>query len=147
MDRDVHPERGSALVEVTWLAILLLVPLVYVVLSVFEVQRAAFAASAAARSAGRAFVLAPSAAEAQGRARAAVAVAFADQGMPDPRAAVVVGCRPEGGCLVPGSVVRVQITYQVDLPLVPTALGDQAPSIRVHAEHTVPYGTFREDRS
>ena len=47
-------EAGSALVEVTWLSILLLVPLVYVVLAVFEVQRAAFAVDAATRAAGRA---------------------------------------------------------------------------------------------
>jgi Flp pilus assembly protein TadG len=46
-------ERGSALVEVTWLPILLLVPLLYVVLAVFEVQRAAFAVNAATRAAGR----------------------------------------------------------------------------------------------
>nr|MBA2464590.1 hypothetical protein [Nocardioidaceae bacterium] len=52
-------ESGSALVEVTWLAILLLVPLVYVVLGVFEVQRASFGSTSAARAAGRAFVLAP----------------------------------------------------------------------------------------
>ena len=33
-------ERGSALVELTWLGVLLLVPLLWIVLSVFEVQRA-----------------------------------------------------------------------------------------------------------
>ena len=36
-------ERGSALVELTWLGLLLLVPLLWIVLSVFEVQRGAFA--------------------------------------------------------------------------------------------------------
>ena len=39
-------QRGSALVEVTWLSLLLLVPLLYVVLAVFEVQRSAFGVSA-----------------------------------------------------------------------------------------------------
>ena len=33
------------------------------------------------------------------------------------------------------------------LPLMPAALGGNTPSIRVEAEHAVPYGTFREDRS
>lgn len=140
-------ERGSALVEVTWLGILLLVPLVYIVLAVFEVQRAAFAASAAARSAGRAFVMAPSPVEGEARAREASSVAFTDQGLTERPAGLVVGCEPVGACLTPGSVVHVAVTYQVPLPLIPDALGDQAPSIRVHAEHTVPYGTFREDRS
>ncbi len=47
-------EDGSALVELVWLGILLLVPLLWIVVSVFEVQRGAFAVSGAARAAGRA---------------------------------------------------------------------------------------------
>lgn len=145
MCRDRRSEVGSAVIEVTWLAILLLVPLVYVVLAVFEVQRGAFGATAAARAAGRAFVMAPTVPEAQARARTASSVALADQGVDEARSRIRVTCRP--ACLTPGSVVRVQVTYQVVLPLLPSLLGRQAPSIRVQAEHTVPYGTFREDRS
>ena len=52
-------ESGSAIVEVVWLGILLLIPMVWIVLSVFEVQRGAFGVTAAARSAGRAYALAP----------------------------------------------------------------------------------------
>ena len=44
-------------------------------------------------------------------------------------------------------MVRVRMTVPVRLPLMPDALGGNAPSVRVDAEHTVPYGTFREDRS
>ncbi len=139
-------ESGSALVEVTWLAILLLVPLVYVVLGVFEVQRAAFGSTSAARAAGRAFVLAPDPTQGETRARAAAEVALVDQGLSG-GGTVQVSCRPAGGCLSPGSVVYVRVSYQVPLPFLPDALGDQAPSIRVDAEHTVPYGSFREDRS
>lgn len=140
-------ESGTVLVEVTWLAILLLVPLVYVVLSVFAVQRAAFAATAAARAAGRAYVTAPSLADAEARARAAGEVALADQGVDGAGTTMSVGCRPAGACLSPGSVVHVEVRAQVPLPLLPPVFGDQPPSIRVEAEHTVPYGTFREDRS
>lgn len=147
MGREPRSESGTVLVEVTWLAILLLVPLVYVVLSVFEVQRAAFAATAAARAAGRAYVMAPSPAEAEARARAAGAVALADQGVDGVGTTLTVGCRPAGACLAPGSVVHVEVRAQVPLPLLPPVFGDQPPSIRVEAEHTVPYGTFREDRS
>lgn len=138
-------ERGSVVVEVIWLAVLLLVPLVYVVLAVFEVQRGAFAATAAARAAGRAFVLAPDPATAEARARAASAIALADQDVTAGEATVSLGCRP--ACLAPGSVVRVEVSHQVALPLLPAVLGGQAPSLRVSAEHTVPYGSFREDRS
>lgn len=147
MGRESRTESGTVLVEVTWLAILLLVPLVYVVLCVFEVQRAAFAATAAARAAGRAYVMAPSPVEGEARARVAGAVALADQGVGGADAAMAVSCRPAGACLTPGSVVHVEVRAQVPLPMLPPVFGDQPPSIRVEAEHTVPYGTFREDRS
>ena len=145
MKRD---EAGTALVEVTWLSILLLVPLVYVLLAVFEVQRSAFAVSAASRAAGRAFAQAPSQAQAGARARAAAAVAMRDQGLDLARGDLTVTCRPDpGACLAPGSVIEVSVAYPVALPLMPAALGGNTPSIRVEAEHAVPYGTFRDDRS
>jgi Flp pilus assembly protein TadG len=140
-------QRGSALVEVTWLGILLLVPLVYVVLAVFEVQRSAFALDAATRAAGRAYTLAPSQDEAAARARAAAEVALADQGLDLAAGSLVVGCEPDPmTCLSPGSVIHVRMVRQVDLPLMPDVLGGDTPSVRVDAEHSVPYGSFREQR-
>jgi len=140
-------ERGSALIEVTWLSLLLLVPLLYVLLSVFEVQRSAFAVNAATRAAGRAYTLAPSQAEASARARAAAAVALEDQGLDLSRGSLGLTCAPDpGDCLSPGSVVHVRLAYPVALPLMPDALGGDTPSIRVDAEQSVPYGEFRERR-
>jgi Flp pilus assembly protein TadG len=141
-------ERGTALIEVTWLSILLLIPLLYAVLAVFQVQRSAFAVTAATRAAGRAYTLAPSQAEGVARARTAAAVALGDQGLTLSRGQLRVSCEPEpNDCLSPGSVVHVDLRYPVALPLMPSALGRDTPSIRVEAEHSVPYGTFREDRS
>ena len=138
-------ERGTALIEVTWLSILLLVPLVYVVLAVFEVQRSAFAVDAATRAAGRAYSLAPSEADGAQRASAAAEVALADQGLSVRRASMRVSCTPRD-CLSPGAVIRVRMVYPVALPLMPSAFGSNTPSIRVEADHLVPYGSFREDR-
>jgi Flp pilus assembly protein TadG len=139
-------ESGTALIEFVWLAILLLVPLLYIVLAAYDTQRAAYAASAAARSAGRAFVTAPDQATGYARARAGVRLAYQDQKLdtvPDVR----ITCRPDPrNCLTPGSVVRAEIHSTVDLPLVPAALGSDTPSIRVDSEHEAPYGTFREAR-
>jgi hypothetical protein len=138
-------EDGSALIEVTWLAILLLVPLVYVLVSVFDVQRGAFGTSAASRAAARAYALAGSDAEGRERARAAAATALADQGVDD--FTLDLSCRPRpGDCLRPGSVITVVVRTQVVLPLVPGALGGGAPSFRLDATHRVPYGTYREQR-
>ena len=140
-------ERGTALVEVTWLSILLLVPLVYVVLAVFNVQRSAFAVDAATRAAGRAYSLAPTEASGGARARAAAAVALEDQGLTPRRGTMRLTCAPvPHDCLAPGAVIRVRMVYPVPLPLMPSALGGNTPSIRVEADHVVPYGTFREDR-
>jgi len=143
----VRTERGTALVEVTWLSLLLLVPLLYVVVAVFEVQRAAYAVDAATRAAGRAYSLAPTQAAGAVRARTAAEVALLDQGLPLSRAQVAIRCAPApGSCLSPGSVIHVRISCPVALPLMPDALGGNTPSIRVESEHAVPYGSFRESR-
>ncbi|MBV9830209.1 MAG: hypothetical protein JOZ82_01330 [Marmoricola sp.] len=139
-------ESGTAVIEFVWLAIILLVPLLYVVLAAFDTQRAAYAASAAARSAGRAFVTAPDQATGYARAREAVRLAYADQRL-DAAPAVTITCRPRPhDCLTPGSVVRARVRSAVALPLMPALLGSQAPSIRVESDHQAPYGTFREAR-
>lgn len=143
----MRSQRGSALVEVTWLSLLLLVPLLYVVLAVFEVQRSAFGVTSAARAAGRAYATAPSEAEGMERARLAAVVSLEDQGVEPDSLDLTVRCRPDpGNCLAPGAVVEVEVDYPVALPLMPSMLGDDTPRIRVEATHRVPYGTFREDR-
>jgi hypothetical protein len=144
---DTGDDEGSALIELSWLAIMLLVPLVYVITSVFDVQRAAYGVTAATRAAGRAYVLAPDLASAQARAYQAAAVALRDEGIELVPEELVITCRPEPtSCLQPGSSVLVSMQLQVPLPLMPTALGDSAPSIRVTASHLAPYGNYREGR-
>ena len=140
-------DRGSAVVEFTWLAIVLMVPLLYIVLAVFDVQRSAFGVSTAARAAGRAFTQAPSEAAAPELAEAAADMALADQHLEAGRRSLRILCVPHpSDCLSPGSVVTVEVAYPVPLPLLPRVLGEQRPSIRVEARHSVPYGRYREDR-
>ena len=140
-------ESGTAIIEFVWLAILLLVPLIYIVLAVFETQRTSYASSTAARSAGRAFVTSPDEAGAYARARAAARLAFRDQGIGGAPMRLVVQCSPHpANCLSPGSVVTAEVHSWVALPLMPDALGDNTPRISVDAVNQSPYGTFREDR-
>lgn len=140
-------ERGTALVEVTWLSLLLLAPLVYVMLAVFDVQRASYGVSGAARAAARAYSLAPDEASAEQRARQAARVTLRDQRLEVDEVVMSVRCSPvPDNCLAPGSLISVDMRHQVRLPLVPSALGGGAPTIRVEGSHTVAYGTFREDR-
>jgi Flp pilus assembly protein TadG len=143
----LRDERGTAIVEFVWLGILLLVPLLYIVLAVFDTQRAAYAASAAARSASRAFVTSPDQATAYARAEAAARLAFGDQGIEAADFTLVLTCRPNPDrCLTPGSVVAAEVRSAADLPLMPTVLGGNTPRIAVEAIHRSPYGTFREAR-
>jgi hypothetical protein len=143
--RSTRGERGSALVELTWLGLVLLIPLVYVLITLVSVQRAAFGVTEAARSAGRAFVLAPDVAAARQRAYDAAQVAMADQGVTLAPRDLVVVCRPTpASCLQPGSSVEVDITLQVRLPAVPDFFGRTAASVVVRARHVEPYGVYRE---
>ena len=50
----VDGERGSALVEFVFIALVVFVPLIYIVAGFSAVQRGVFASTAAAREAGRA---------------------------------------------------------------------------------------------
>jgi hypothetical protein len=138
-------EFGSALVELTWLGLLLLIPLVYVVITIITVQRSAYGATEAARSAGRAFVLAPDVRTAEARAYAAARLAMHDQGVVLHPADLIILCHPtRGSCLRPGSTVEVRIALDVNLPLVPVLSGHFAASIAVNCSHIEPYGVYRE---
>lgn len=137
-------ERGSAPVEFVWLTVLLLVPFVYVMVALFDAQRAAFGVSSASKAAARAYVQAPDTATAVDRARRAAAVALADQRVD---ADVVVTCLPTpDACLQPGSSVRVSVRTVQPLPLTPSALGERIGGIAVDSDHTEPFGSFREGR-
>lgn len=136
-------ERGNAVVEFSWLAILLLLPLLYVILAVFDVQRHAYGATAATHAAGRAFILVDresGESAARDRAYEAARIALADQGVDLDRGDLSITCDPD--CLQPGSTVTVTLTGHVTLPLVPDLLGDNRPTIRVTATHTETYCQF-----
>ena len=146
MSRRRRDDRGSALVEFTWLAVILIVPLVWIVLSVFEVQRGAFATSAAARAAGRAYALAPDDATGLERANAAARQVLADQGSDGQEATVSVSCETPapGSCHVGTAVITVEITSSVRLPMAPEVLGRDAASFALSATHRVPIGQYVE---
>jgi len=144
----VRPARGSdggsALIEFTLLATVLMVPFVYAVLCVFEVQRAAYALTAASREAGRAFVTAPDGVRADERARGAADLVLADHGVPS-STGVRIECS-ETPCLSPGARVTVVLTTSVRLPFVPAWGDGRAATVPVRARHTEVVDGFREAR-
>ena len=133
-------DEGSAMVEFTWLAVLLVVPLVYVLLSALAVQRTAFGVTEAARQAGRAYATADDLAQAEARAREAVALALRDQGVQEPPE-LEVTC--DGPCLAPGTTVTVRVAHEVRLPVL-SLLGNAAPVVPVSATHDEVVDVFQE---
>ena len=138
-------DRGTATVEFIWMSLLLLVPLVYVLIAVFDTQRAAYGVSAASRSAALAFLQSSDAVAGEHRARAAADAALADQGVEG--ADVQVTCLPAASaCFEPGSSVRVVVRATQRLPLTPRVLGPRLGSIAVDSTHTESYGSYRAAR-
>lgn len=126
--REDDAERGSAIVEFVFVAVVVFLPLVYLVAGFSAVQRGVFAADAAAREAGRAMGEAPDPATGAARAEAAAALAVADQSVDatDVRVAFVpagVTCTATNGgyrpSLSPGEEFGVCVTVTVRVPLLP----------------------------
>ena len=134
-------DGGNALVEFTYLAVLLMVPLVYILITVFQVQRAAFGVTEAARQAGRAYVTTTDG-DPSLRAQAAADLALRDQ-IPDvgPAAVSYPGGAPD---LVPGEIVTVQVQHDVTLPILGGLFGEVEPTIPVTATHLEVVDAFRE---
>ena len=125
--RRLREERGSALVEFVFIALVVFVPLVYLVAGFSAVQRGVFASTAAAREAGRALGTAPDVATGRARAERAVQLAVADQHVDatDVRLAYAppgAGCGAAGSyqpTLTPGERFSVCVTVTVRIPLMP----------------------------
>ena len=132
-------DDGNALVEFSYLAVVLMVPLVYVLLSVFEVQRASFGVTEAARQAGRAYATADDPASGQARAAAAARLAMRDQGL------TCGGCLTAvGGGLEPDARVTATVEFFVQLPALGAFLDDDRGGIRVDATHVEYVDRFKE---
>ena len=128
-----------------WLGVLLIIPMLWIVMSVFEVQRGTFGVSAAARAAARAYALAPDDVTGEVRAVAAARQALADQGLDTAPLEVRIECRPyPTNCHSGTSVITVRIATSVQLPLLPAVLGSQAPTFALDSTHTVPIGRYQE---
>ncbi|TFV58131.1 hypothetical protein E4P41_13445 [Geodermatophilus sp. DF01-2] len=120
-------ERGSALVEFVFIAIVVFVPLVYIVAGFSAVQRGVFASTAAAREGGRAMGTAPDPVTGAARAEVAARLAVQDQAVDatDVRIAYApagAGCDAAGSyapTLTPGEEFSVCVTVTVRIPLLP----------------------------
>lgn len=136
-------DEGSAIIEFCFLAVLMLVPIVYLVVTLGRLQAGAFAAQGAAREAARAFVTADDEASGGERADAAAAVALSDQGFNDPRQVRLTFECSSSRCLDPGGRVLVRAQLAVTLPAVPRLVSQAVPArILVSAQQVTAVGRF-----
>jgi Flp pilus assembly protein TadG len=141
-ERVARDERGTAVVEFVVLAVLMLIPLIYLVMMMARLQAGSFAASQAAREAGRAYVTAGRGQDAPGRAQAAAQIAFLDHSF-EGNGRLSIAC--DGSpCLRPDGRVETTATVRVPLPLVPAFVREVVPmSVPVSASHLSTVDRFR----
>jgi hypothetical protein len=135
-------DAGSASVEFVALGLLLLVPLTYLLITVFTVQSAAYGVSSAARDAGRAFVQAPDGADPSVVAYQAASIALQDYGIDLAPQDLSISCSASP-CLSPGALVTVTVDIDVALPLVPDFFGEIPASVGVAGQHAAVVDRFR----
>ncbi|MEO8105958.1 MAG: pilus assembly protein [Actinomycetes bacterium] len=138
-------DEGAAMVEFVLLAVVLVVPLCYIVLAVFELQSAAFGANAATREAARVFVRAPSTVVGEQRAHTAAALTLADHGIDLESSALTLSCSASP-CLTPGASVQVTYRSTVRLPFLPVLGSREIASVPISATHTQVVDEYTEIR-
>lgn len=129
-------DQGSAIIEFVFVAVLVLVPLIYLIVAVAVVQRGRLATTNAARDVGRAIATSATAGQAEVRAQAALRAALHGQGL-TPDQVEVRYVEAGSDChspatvpsLAPASVFAVCVIRQQPLPAVPTMLAGRGVTI------------------
>lgn len=137
-------DRGSASLEFLVAGLLMLVPLVYLILTLGTIQSAALATEGAARQAARVFVQAPSVAVGTAAAQRALDLALADHGLAASETALRITCEPRPQqCHTRRGWVTVAVAVRVPLPLVPPILDLRVPfAVPVEASATQQVSRF-----
>ena len=148
--QEAEQDAGRAMIEVVFLAVLLLIPTVYILASVMRIQAATFAVSQAARDAGRVIDSAPTVADGVARAEEIAQLALTDQRVPADGLQVrfvstgtdCVSGPQISPSLNPGDVYDVCVVALVTFPGVPSVVtGSQNTVTGVFTLHV---GDFRE---
>ncbi|MCI9889676.1 pilus assembly protein [Micrococcales bacterium 31B] len=124
-------EGGSSLIEFLGSAMVFIVPLVYFVLTLAQVQNAVFAVSVIAADAARISAQVSEPNRASERVRWATTTTLAGYGL-NQSASDVVAIHCAAACHTPGGEVRATATVYVNLPLVPSTWSE-ALNLRVPA--------------
>jgi Flp pilus assembly protein TadG len=132
---DDATDRGSAAVEFIFVGLLLLVPLVYLIIALGQIQAQSLGVQSGARHIARAVATSSDRVEASERADRIVRSIAREYGMGSEKPAVSFMCAPANSpCPDAGSVLTVRVAVRVRLPLAPPILGlDRITVIPVEA--------------
>ncbi len=150
--RDDDGDDGRAIIEVIFLAVLMLIPVLYIMISLLRLQAATFAVTQAARDAGRVVDTAPTMEEGIARAGQIAAIDLADQNFPHDGITLQFvapgadchGSTPVTPTLDAGAVYDICVTAEVSLPGVPTVLTGHHNTVT--GVYTIHIGDLREGR-
>ncbi|WP_258066954.1 hypothetical protein [Arthrobacter sp. GMC3] len=134
-------EQGSAVVEFVFLAVLLMVPVAYLILTVGALQGGAYAVVGAADQAAKTYVLQADEGAALQAATQAVNLAVTDMGFDAANSTLIISC--DGGCLTPGVTVTAHVRLRVELPLVTGIPGVDLSAATVESAATQKVGRFK----
>lgn len=140
MRQSLRSEAGSAALEFLTAGVLLLVPLVYLGLTLAAVQGASLAVEGAAREAARVYVAATTDAAAEASADRAVTVALADHRIPRRPGDLSLSCDIRApNCLAAARLVTAHLRTEVELPFVPPIFGlERIARVPIEASGTAP---------
>ena len=143
---DPGDERGSAALEFILVGLLLLVPLVYLIVSLGLIQGQSLGAEAGARHIARTLSTAENADAARESADLILRSVVDEYGLDADSVRMSLECHPTAGpCPEAGSTLVVTIQTSVALPLVPPVLGlDRLASIPVEASAVQKVSRFWE---
>ncbi|MBP2413786.1 hypothetical protein JOF48_002585 [Arthrobacter stackebrandtii] len=134
-------EEGSAIVEFIFLAVLLMVPVVYLILTVGQVQGGAYAVVGAADQAAKVFVLHEDGAAAEAAALDAMNLAVTDMGFDAAGAQLTISCSAD--CSTAGTIVTARVQLRVELPVVGSLPGVSATAATVESSASQKVGRFK----
>jgi hypothetical protein len=136
-------DDGNALVEFVAVGVLLLVPCVYLILFLGQVQAATFAADSIARESARLLVTEPDEERARDRAGAAAALILSDHGVEQPAGdSVRISCSASP-CRTPDATVDVGVELLVPAPLLGGGIAGSGPlGVTVSTEHRLVVDRF-----
>ncbi|WEK14631.1 MAG: TadE family protein [Candidatus Microbacterium phytovorans] len=129
-------DGGAAAVEFLLVGLILLVPIVYLVIALGQIQSGSFAAETASRQIARGVAAAQNAEHARERVEQTARAVAAEYGIERQELEVDIACRPATAlCPSAGATLVVTVRVRVALPLVPDVFGAQQKT-RVAVEAT-----------